>query len=264
MTSKDLKNVLEKHKKWLRNENGGEKADLRGADLREANLREADLRGADLSGANLREANLRGAYLDEANLDETNLRGAYLRGAYLRGADLRRADLRGTYLRGVDLSGAYLSGADLRGADLRGAYLRGANLSGANLRGAYLSEAKLDEAKLDEAENIPYIPMICPEEGSLIGYKKVKYVYIIKLFIPAEAKRSSSTSRKCRCEFADVLEIVNFKTGETIDKIVNDNYKETIYETGKRVYPDSFDNNRWNECSNGIHFFINRKEAEMY
>ena len=43
--------VLQRHAKWLKNEEGGEKADLRGADLRDANLRGADLRGADLWGA---------------------------------------------------------------------------------------------------------------------------------------------------------------------------------------------------------------------
>jgi hypothetical protein len=65
----DLKKVLESHKKWLYDEDGGERADLREADLREANLRRADLWGADLGGANLRGANLWGANLRGADLD---------------------------------------------------------------------------------------------------------------------------------------------------------------------------------------------------
>ena len=99
----DLKQILELHKKWLNNEDGGKRADLRGADLRGAYLS-----GADLSSAYLRGADLRGA----------DLRGADLSSAYLRGADLSGADLRGADLRGADLSGARLSGADLSGADL--------------------------------------------------------------------------------------------------------------------------------------------------
>ena len=105
--------VLQRHAKWLKNEEGGEKADLRGANLWGANLRDADLWGADLWGANLWGANLRGA----------DLRGANLWGANLWGANLRDADLWG----------ANLWGANLRGADLRGANLWGANLRGANL-----------------------------------------------------------------------------------------------------------------------------------
>ena len=98
MTSEEIKKVLDSHQKWINEEDGGERADLRGADLRRANLRWADLREANLSEANLSEANLRGADLREADLREADLRGADLRWANLRGADLRGADLRGADL----------------------------------------------------------------------------------------------------------------------------------------------------------------------
>ena len=93
--------VLQRHAKWLKNEEGGEKANLRGANLRGANLRGADLRGANLRDADLWDANLRGA-----NLWDADLRGANLRGADLRGANLRDADLWDANLRGADLRGA--------------------------------------------------------------------------------------------------------------------------------------------------------------
>ena len=89
----DLKQILELHNKWLGNEVGGKRADLRGADLRGADLRGADLRGADLRGADLRGANLCSA----------NLRGADLSGADLSGANLSSADLSDVDLNGADL-----------------------------------------------------------------------------------------------------------------------------------------------------------------
>lgn len=58
MTSEEIKKVLDLHKKWLNNEQGGERANLRRADLHLANLSEANLRWADLRGADLRGANL--------------------------------------------------------------------------------------------------------------------------------------------------------------------------------------------------------------
>ena len=99
----DIKEILKNHLAWLRDEDGGEKADLSGANL---------------SGANLRGANLRGADLYCANLSGANLRGADLYGANLSGADLSGANLRGANLRGANLSGANLSGANLYGANL--------------------------------------------------------------------------------------------------------------------------------------------------
>ena len=61
MSELELKEILEKHNKWLNNGEGGERANLRWANLSGANLSEANLRWANLSGANLSEANLRWA-----------------------------------------------------------------------------------------------------------------------------------------------------------------------------------------------------------
>ena len=83
MNKKELREILEKHKKWLNNEEGGKRADLRAADLSNADLRYADLRAADLSNADLRNADLRNA----------DLRNADLRYADLCEADLCEADL---------------------------------------------------------------------------------------------------------------------------------------------------------------------------
>ena len=231
-------------------------ADLRGANLRDANLRDANLCDADLYGADLRDANLYGANLRDADLRDADLRGANLRGADLRGANLRGANLRGANLRGANLRGANLCGAnlcganlcdaDLRGADLRGANLRGANLRGANLRGAkgcYLS---------------------CPTEGSFIGWKKASG-HIVKLRIPEDARRSSATGHKCRCDKAYVMEIQNMDgTKATEDTVRADHDKNFVYTVGATVEVPDFDDNMWSECAPGIHFFIDRRAAVEY
>jgi hypothetical protein len=169
-------------------------------------------------------------------------------------ANLCGANLFGADLRGADLGEANLFGADLFDADLRGADLCGANLFGADLRGA----------DFGRAENIPFIPFACPDTGSFIAYKKASG-YIVKLQIPEDAKRLSATNRKCRCDKAQVLEIQNLD-GTTADVTeVRSNYdKNFIYKVGKTASVDNFDEDRWNECSKGIHFFINRQEAVNY
>ena len=78
MTATELKEILEKHKKWLNGEDGGERADLSDTNLRDADLRGANLRGANLSGANLSGANLCYANLVRADLVEADLRDADL------------------------------------------------------------------------------------------------------------------------------------------------------------------------------------------
>ena len=137
--------------------------------------------------------------------------------------------------------------------------LRGANLDCANLRGANLIGANLDCAK-----NIPYVPVACPTHGEFIAWKKVKQK-IVKLKILEDAKRCSATGRKCRCDKALVLAIENTDGSDSgLSEILNENYAGCLYKVGEMVYPDSFDDNRWNECSHGIHFFVDRGEAKRW
>ena len=110
-----------------------------------------------------------------------------------------RADLRGANLCGADLCGADLCGANLCGADLCDADLCGADLCDANLRGADLCGADLRGAK--NAELPIAMTRILPD-GDLIGWKKCRNGALVKLLIPAKAKRSHAFGRKCRAEFA--------------------------------------------------------------
>ena len=168
----NLQTVLDLHAKWLRDEPGGSRADLRGADLRSANLYDANLRSANLDGADLRHANLRSA-------------------------------------KNADLALAMVS----------------------------------------------HLP-----EGDIIGWKKCADGVIVKLRIPETAKRSHGASRKCRAEYADVLEVIGAKFGVS----TGDAPHKLEYHPGTRVYPDSFCEDRWQTCAPGIHFYITKEEAEAH
>ena len=216
MDKQELKAILGKHLKWLRGEDGGERANLFGANLSRADLSGANLSRADLSGANLFEANLSGANLFEANLFEANL-----------------------------------SRANLSGADLFEANLSGANLSGANY--------------IEKAKNLFY-PIACPEIGAFVGWKKARvktsgHECIVKLEITEDAVRSSAAGRKCRCSKATVLEIQDLEGNVLEQAAVSDRDCNFSYIPGTVVSVLDFDENRWNECSTGIHFYITREEA---
>lgn len=78
MNNDDLMAVIEQHRLWLSEEDGGKRANLSEADLWEADLRGADLRGADLWGANLRGANLREADLWGATGNLSEIKSIFL------------------------------------------------------------------------------------------------------------------------------------------------------------------------------------------
>ena len=195
-------------------------------------------------------------WLNEKGGSRADLRCANLCDADLSGADLRYANLSNADLRNADLRCANLCDADLCDADLSGADLRYANLSGADLCGASIDQMMWDIYTV-------FYPLQCPESGSYIGYKKASGL-VVELEIPADARRSSATSRKCRASKAKVLSITDIN-GNPAGGQVKSNYDPNfVYTIGETVEVTDFDDNRWNECSTGIHHFITRAEAVIY
>ena len=229
----ELKTILKKHMMWLNGEDGGKRADLSYTNLRYANLSYADLNRAILNYADLSYADLNHASLNCADINY---------------ADLNHADLSYTGLSYTDLNCTNLSYTNLKEAVMDGADIRDANMNGVK----YINSAK----------NL-FCPLSCPEIGEYIGFKKADGK-IVKLKIPADAKRSSSTGRKCRASKAVVVSITELD-GAPAGNEVRSNYDaDFVYRIGETVEVNNFDENRWNECAPGIHHFITRKEAEGY
>lgn len=288
MDKKELNRILENHLHYL-NQDVEDwvncKANLRGANLSKAdltnaklvyiNLSHTDLTNANLTNAKLWNANLEGADLTNAELIGADLWNANLPDASLCKADLTyaklwKANLRGAKIINADLEHALLANTDLTNAELIDVGLRCANLSCADLKGAKLNRIDLRNVKIDNAINVPYIPMACPESGSFIAYKYAGYKKgkIIKLEILEDSKRSSASCESnaiCRCDKALILEIQNIDGSPTNLKQIPSFYDHNfIYEVGKVALVEDFDDNRWEECAPGIHFFMNRNDAVEY
>lgn len=245
LTQKEIDVIIKNHRHWLAR-------DCEGWENMKADFKCTDLGCTTLEGASLSYANL-----EYTNLIYANLRYVDLSHANLRGADLRYADLK------------Y---ADLRHANLECANLRGGHFGGANLEGVNLKYANLEGTILGGAINIPYIPMACPEHGSFIGYKKAystledgreTYV-IIKLEICEDARRSSATGRKCRCDKAKVISISSLDGDKTFNFAYSRHDNSFVYRVGEIVEEPNFCEDRFEECAKGIHFFIGRQEAVDY
>ena len=110
---------------------------------------------------------------------------------------------------------------------------------------------------------MPFIPTYLPD-GEFIAWKKLSGL-IVKLKILEDSIRSRASGDKCRCDKALVLEFQNLDGSKSdLKTYTNNSYAECTYTVGKMVKADKWDGNRWNECSNGIHFFIDRQSAVNY
>jgi hypothetical protein len=131
-------------------------------------------------------------------------------------------------------------------------------------RGADLGYADLRGADLRGAKDVPFIPINLPE-GEFIAWKKLPYGLIAKLKILEDSKRSRATGDKCRCDKCLVLEFQNIDGSKSDENTyTSNNYAECTYTVGEVVHADDWNENRWDECSHGIHFFIDRQSAVDY
>jgi hypothetical protein len=93
--------------------------------------------------------------------------------------------------------------------------------------------------------------------------EKIRGDLIAKLEILEDSKRSRGTGDRCRCDKCMVLDFQNLdgsKSNETT-YTCDEYYTKYKYIVGKVVCADKWDDNRWNKCSHGIHFFIDRQSA---
>lgn len=196
-----------------------------------------------------------------------------------------RADFTDANLRHSTLPGVYLYGAILRGTDLSYADLTDATLTNSDMTGASLFHTRLEGANLHNIKGMPYVPMLCPSDGSFTAWKKCIYRYadgtlgdkvIVKMIVPEDAQRASDTNRECRADKVDVIEIQTLdgktlidRNTDTKDCAVSIKDKETRYIPGRTTYSPVFGDRCWQtyDCHfaiDGIFFYINRQEAVEY
>jgi hypothetical protein len=173
------------------------------------------------------------------------------------------------------IQNALLQKIDLSYANLRGVnFYKKWNLNNINFSNADFKNARVYRADFSGAilNNVKNLNTNCPKEGEFIGYKKC-FVgnlqnirrCIVKLKILSDSRRSSSTTKKCRCDKVLVLEIQNLNGSRSRCKTAKSCYDISFkYKIGEVVEVKNFDDRFWVECAPGIHFFMNRDDAVKY
>lgn len=97
----------------------------------------------------------------------------------------------------------------------------------------------------------------------ILVYKKLRDEKIATLKLVKGQTFQSEHFYKCRTDRAIVVEITNIDNTEEYQNGVSMRNSSFIYEVGKEVIANRYDENI-EECSNGIHFFLTREKAVEY
>lgn len=251
ITQEELDKKIELHEKWVRKEDGGE----------QLNLFKVICKNLDISSHSLDQAIFNDVDFINCKFYDTRFVDAIFVQCLLQDSNYSQSKLisnlfRRCILDNLSINDSYLDNNFFINTDIR----------------------NIEPNTLNVLND--QIPIHCPEEGEFIGFKKAYiteveykqdgyynvfcYPRLVKLRIPSDAKRSSSTSNKCRCNKAEVLEITDCTGNNSYLKAYSCYDSSFKYEVGKFVEVKDFDDNRWNECSTGIHFFLTKHEAIMY
>ena len=127
--------------------------------------------------------------------------------------------------------------------------------------GLYIQAEGASLPAVDKSIKINYrqpVPIVCPIIGEFEAWKRCADGVIVRLLVPADAKRSSAETRKCRADYVKTLEVIGADVGVSIRDGV------TKYRAGEITRALKWNKCRWVECGGGIHFFMTREEAEAY
>ena len=277
ITKEELDKIIDDHQHYLNQDIDGWDGDdmkahicgveIEGFDLRGVNLEQAIFEyvrfvDTDLSNANLEHAEIYNSNFESVQFKYTNLNNSIITRTSFEDNKFYHTDLSFSTMHFNDFLFETFDNCNLSCIDIEFSNLFSVEFIGSNLTDIRFTLCDLQYI-IDKTESISRnsIPMICPEVGSFIGYKKASGK-IIKLSIPSSAKRLSCGNRMCRCDKAKVLaieEIDGTKAKKT--KVRSDFDHEFIYEIGKTVKANNFDNNNFDSTSGGINFFITRQEA---
>jgi hypothetical protein len=258
-TQADVNEYVKKHEEWVRT--GGDGFTI-----------PCEFVGVKFNDIWFGETLLTGSIFTRCELLHCCFAGADLGNASFAGSLIVDCDFSSAKLTAADFSNAKVHGSDFSGARLRYASCLGTEFEWCNFREADFTNAHLSTAKFERycsfsSTTTGYWP-VCPSTGSFTAYKKAYSEWgeslIVTLLIPAGARRSSATTRKCRADKAVVLDIRGLRTNEQHKIAVSHFDHKFEYKLGEVVSVPNFNPDRWEECAEGIHFFITREEAEIY
>lgn len=277
LTQQEVDEIVVKHKKWLRGEKGGEKADFSKTNLINVYFDKVDLSLADFSNSYISDAKFSNSNFFYSNFSFTHIKKIVIEKCNFSYSTFMEAEFQNSNITDTIFSScnfnqlifymscfknSTISKTNMADSSLIESVFYKTSINYTNFSGSKINNTEFSCINYDETT--AFFAQSCPEKGSFIGFKKCGK-YIVELQITEDAKRSSATSRKCRCSKAKVLSITNLNGSDSgLSKISSNRDSKFIYKIGETVEVKDFDENRWNECSTGIHFFITRDEAVRY
>lgn len=223
----------------------------------DSDIRRNILKHCKANDARISSTNIHDLVVEHSALDRTIVFSSCLGGCMFKHTSMQNTEFYNSNFYSVEFHDCDFTGAKFGRCYTDITFIR------CNLSSVEFYDSAVQLLNLQDCENIPQglinQTRIVPD-GEFIAYKSLRENLVATLLIPADAKRSNATGRKCRASKAKVLKI------ETLDgkkRKSGTSWRDSsfVYRVGETIEPDDFDDDRWNVCSHGIHFYMTREEC---
>ena len=247
--------------------------------MKEANLNFVDFTDSYFDSVDMNAADLTHVLFNRSTLENVNMKAA----------DIFKSDIKNSNLCNVDFISSLVINCDCDNSSFFNSVMFRCNIWNSNfthindfyyskivstfLKDCVFTFSDYEDAFADCSMKrtiiTPSEPVetIVPETGSFIGYKKVRLdngsCGVVRLKVLEDSKRSNGTSCMCRCSKAKVLSIID-ERGEYYRQGYSFYDKSFKYKVGEVVEVENFNDNKFLDCTHGIHFFMTEKEAWDY
>ena len=279
-TQEELDKVLDDYRNVTIGSDVSAKLDLSYSDLRGLCIAYQHLCNVDFTGSNLSCIRIYHSKLDHCHFINCDLNDVIFKFTSIIYSDFNRCNMRNMHCSHIHIaSSCVIHNSNIIDNIFFNSTLE-LNLDESSiLQHNWLrSDANLIRPKLVDFPKDAFVKYAnCPTHGKFIGWKKCEitpddraklndtaFYCLVKLEIPASAKRSSGIGFKCRADKAKVLSICTLNGETKLTEALSMYDSNFVYKVGETVSVDDFDDSRWNECAPGIHFFIDKDAAIGY
>lgn len=277
MAQDEAEEIVKEHEKWV-NGNGkrGKRADFSGKRLEKICFVGKNLQDAIFDQCVLVDCLFSECVAVDAVFSKTKIEGTTFNNCVLCDANFDCAFITQCCFLNVNLFESSMmhsqmletmfSCSDLTSIDFTFCDMVHCSAEKSNFSGSRIGDNNFKE--IHASNRTAFYDICCPEEGAFVGFKKARCYgaeVIVKLLITENAKRGSACSRKCRASEVKVLGIYDLDRNELPNVVASSYWKYGFhYKVGETISIEDFDENRWNECSTGIHFFLTFDEAARF
>ena len=269
-SKKTLQKILKENELWVQSKGEkGKEAKLQNTDFSRMKILDIDLSNIDISNSSFNKMIIQNIKINNVKMEQCSFKGTKFNNIYFNNvkasfSNFSTTDMNNIHINESEFDNTIFYNVMIDKLKTNYTDFYSAEFIDSKIKHSHMINTMLENTVMKNLNNDAF-PEICPPIGrSFIGYKKVKDK-ILTLEILKDSKRVSLIYDNCRCNKAKVIKIEEMDgSTSNITEIASDYNMHFIYKLNQVVQSPTFNENRFDEFTDGIHFYMSKNQAKNF